>query len=69
MAVAVLSLGLASFGYIKGVIAIMMGGGFFPFGIIFVVLYAGVVIFALMQLSGINKALQRIASALERREE
>ncbi|MBP2634732.1 MAG: hypothetical protein H6Q72_639 [Firmicutes bacterium] len=47
----------------------MMGGGFFPFRLMFMVLYAGVVIYALMQLSGINKALQRIAGALERKHE
>jgi hypothetical protein len=40
-------------------------GGFFPFGMIFMIGYVVVVIYALMQLAGINKALQRIASALE----
>ncbi len=47
----------------------MIDDGFFPFGMIFMVLYAGVVIYILMQLGGINKALQRIASALERKQE
>jgi hypothetical protein len=42
------------------------GGGFFPLGII-LLLYAFVVIFFLMQLAGINKALQRIAGVLEKR--
>jgi uncharacterized membrane protein len=54
----------------KGVISVMGyggGGGFFPFGIIFIVLYAVVVIYFLMQLTGISKALQRIASALEKK--
>jgi uncharacterized membrane protein len=45
------------------------GGGFFPFGIVFMILYAVVVIYFLMQLTGINKALQRIASALERKQD
>jgi hypothetical protein len=46
----------------------MMGySGFFPFGMIFMILYVTVIIYALMQLTGINKALQRIASALERK--
>lgn len=44
------------------------GGGFFPFGIIFMTLYGAVVIYALMQLTGINKALQRIAIAVERKQ-
>ncbi|SMC80391.1 hypothetical protein SAMN04488500_109149 [Sporomusa malonica] len=44
------------------------GGGFFPFGMIFMILYGAVVIYALMQLTGINKALQRIAIALERKQ-
>ena len=43
-------------------------GGFFPFGLIFAILYGVVVIYALMQLTGINKALQRIASAMERKQ-
>jgi hypothetical protein len=43
--------------------------GFFPFGMIFMILYGVVVIYALMQLTGINKALQRIASTLERKQE
>lgn len=50
----------------------MMGygyGGFSPFGMIFVILYGVVVVYALMQLTGINKALQRIASMLERKQE
>ncbi|WP_371380770.1 hypothetical protein [Sporomusa aerivorans] len=47
----------------------MMDGGFFPVGMIFMVLYVVVVIYVLMQLNGINKALQRIASALERKQE
>ncbi len=49
----------------------MMGngvGGFFPWGIIFMVLYVGVVVYFLMQLTGINKALQRIAALLEKKE-
>lgn len=45
------------------------GGGFFPFGMVFMILYAIVVIYFLMQLAGINKALQRIASTLERKKE
>lgn len=44
-------------------------GGFFPFGMIFVIIYGVVVVYALMQLTGINRALQRIASALERKQE
>jgi uncharacterized membrane protein len=44
-------------------------GGFFPFGMIFMILYGIVVIYALMQLAGINKALQRIASAMERKKD
>ena len=47
----------------------LIDDGYFPFGMLFMVLYAGVVIYALMQLGGINKALQRIASALERKQE
>ncbi|KYZ77003.1 hypothetical protein AXX12_02345 [Anaerosporomusa subterranea] len=43
----------------------MMGYGFSPFGFIFVLLYAVVVIYVLMQIGGINKSLQRIAAALE----
>lgn len=46
----------------------MMGYGFSPFALLFMLLYAGVVIYALMQLASINKSLQRIASALERRQ-
>ncbi|MDF2876587.1 MAG: hypothetical protein K0R22_3270 [Sporomusa sp.] len=42
------------------------GGGFFPFGMIFMILYVVVVIYVLMQLTGINKGLQRIANALEK---
>ncbi|WP_371364381.1 hypothetical protein SRRS_51230 [Sporomusa rhizae] len=48
----------------------MMGygyGGFFPFGMLFVIGYAIVVIYALAQLNGINKALQRVAAALEKK--
>ncbi len=48
----------------------MMGygyGGFFPFGMFFVIGYAIVVIYALAQLNGINKALQRVAAALEKK--
>lgn len=47
----------------------MIDDGYLPFGMIFMVLYAGVVIYTLVQLGGINKALQRIANALERRQE
>lgn len=43
----------------------MMGYGFSPFGVIFVLLYAAVVIYVVVQIAGINKSLQRIASALE----
>ncbi len=46
-----------------------MGYGFFPLEIIFMILYGVVVIYALLQLTSINKALQRIASALERKQE
>lgn len=42
-------------------------GGFFPFGIIFILLYVFVIVYFLMQLTGINKALQRIAVILERK--
>ncbi|HWR43251.1 hypothetical protein [Sporomusa sp.] len=45
------------------------GGSFFPFGMLFMILYAAVVFYFLMQLTGISKALQRIASALERKPE
>lgn len=43
-----------------------MGYGFSPFAAIFVLLYAGVVVFALVQLTGINQSLKRIATALEK---
>lgn len=47
----------------------MMGNGmvgFVPWGLAFVLLYAGVVLYFLIQLTGINKALQRIAGVLEK---
>jgi hypothetical protein len=43
----------------------MMGYGFSPFGLIFMLLYAAVVIYVVLQVSGINKSLQRIAAVLE----
>lgn len=45
------------------------GGGFFPFGLVFMILYVIVVVYFLMQLAGINKALQRIAGVLEKNKE
>jgi hypothetical protein len=43
------------------------GGGFFPLGIIFVILYIAVIVYFFVQLTGINKALQRIANVLEKK--
>ncbi|WP_170233215.1 hypothetical protein [Sporomusa termitida] len=45
------------------------GGGFFPWGMLFMILYVIVVVYFLMQLAGINKALQRIAGILEKNKE
>lgn len=43
----------------------MMGYGFSPFGFLFMLLYAAGVVYVLVQISGINKSLKRIAAALE----
>jgi hypothetical protein len=43
-----------------------MAGFFGGFGILFVVLYAAVVIYALLQLTKIARSLQLIAASLER---
>lgn len=43
----------------------MLGNGFSPFGLVFVLLYLAVVIYVLIQIGGMNKSLKRIADSLD----
>jgi len=43
-------------------------GGFMPFGMMFMIFYIIVVIYFFIQITSINKGIQRIASALEEKQ-
>ena len=44
-------------------------GGFIPFAMMFMIFHVIVVIYFFMQITSINKGIQRIASALEQKQD